>query len=97
MNKTASPKSTQERSPGIRGQLEARSSRGQTRLQSLVEVNVSIAIGFCLSFILQIVLTQVYHKPFSIAENLQWTLWFTVLAIIRGYFLRRFFNWLHQR
>ncbi len=66
-------------------------------MQSLIEVNVSIAIGFFLSLILQVVLTKVYNKPFSFVENLQWTLWFTVLAIIRGYILRRFFNWLHNR
>ncbi len=69
----------------------------QTRIQSLIEVCVSIAIGFCLSLSLQVFLVHHNHVGLSFSQSVEWTAYFTILAIARGYVLRRFFNWLHSR
>lgn len=69
----------------------------QTRLQSLCETLSSIGVGFVLALGLQILLARLYHAPLSLQTNLEWTVWFTLLSIIRSYAMRRFFNWLHSK
>jgi hypothetical protein len=69
----------------------------QTRLQSLVEVCLSIAVGFCLSLLLQVFLVWRDGVNLTLGQSLEWTGYFTILAIVRGYFLRRFFNWFHNK
>jgi NhaP-type Na+/H+ or K+/H+ antiporter len=66
----------------------------QSPRQSLYETLIGIAIGFVLALLLQMLLCWAYNKPFTAAENLEWTLWFTILSVIRSYYVRRFFNWL---
>lgn len=69
----------------------------QSRLQSLVETVGSVAAGFFLAMGLQIILARLYDVPMSIRTNFEWTIWFTLLSIARGYAFRRFFNWLHSK
>jgi hypothetical protein len=69
----------------------------QTRKQSLIEVVVSTALAFWLSVGLQVILAWAYSVPMTLSQNIQWTIWFTLLALVRSYFMRRFFNWLHNR
>lgn len=64
----------------------------QTRLSSFYEVCISTFIGFGLSLVLQTILSQVYHLNTSTSANVQITLWFTILSIVRGYVIRRWFN-----
>lgn len=64
----------------------------QTKLGSLYEVLINIAIGFVLSFVLGHFLYPLYGMPVTLGTNLQITIWFTFLSIARGYVIRRFFN-----
>jgi len=65
----------------------------QTRLESLLEVNLNIALGFFVSLLFwTFFIVPVYDIPVSFVQNLEITGWFTVLAVARGYIMRRFFN-----
>lgn len=65
----------------------------QTKLESLLETCINIAIGFCVSLTFwTFVVVPVWHLPVTMMQNIHITLAFTVLAIARGYVVRRFFN-----
>lgn len=70
----------------------------QSRLHSLIEVCCATVFGFALS----VVVGQLWIYPMhgvhpSWLANSAMTGWFTLLSIVRGYFVRRVFNWLHHR
>lgn len=64
----------------------------QTRLMSMVETITNVAIGLVVSFLSQVVIFKYYDIHISLAQNLELTLYFTVVSIVRSYALRRFFN-----
>lgn len=64
----------------------------QTRLMSMVETITNVAIGLIVSFLSQVVIFKYYDIHISLAQNLELTLYFTVVSVIRGFALRRFFN-----
>lgn len=64
----------------------------QTRLMSMVETITNVAIGLIVSFLSQVVIFKYYDIHISLAQNLELTLYFTVVSILRSYALRRFFN-----
>lgn len=69
----------------------------QTKLMSFVETMTNILIGLVISFLSQVLIFKWYGIHISLAQNLELTLYFTVISIIRSYALRRFFNSLHGR
>jgi len=64
----------------------------QTRTMSMVETITNVAIGLVVSFLSQVVVFKYYDIHISLAQNLELTLYFTVVSILRSYALRRFFN-----
>jgi len=65
----------------------------QTRLESLLEANASVVIGFVISLLFwTFFIRPFYHIHVSFIQNFEITMWFTVLSITRSYFMRRFFN-----
>lgn len=67
--------------------------RGQSRLGSFVEQLFNVGSGFILaSLAWQFVVKPVWNIETSVAENLQITMFFTVLSIARGYVWRRLFE-----
>lgn len=69
----------------------------QSRLHSLLETCASIAIGFVVSVLITAIVMPAYGHRVTFGENLQITAIFTVASILRGYYVRRFFNHLHTR
>lgn len=69
----------------------------QTRLMSMVETITNVAIGLVVSFLSQVVIFKYYDIHISLAQNLELTLYFTVVSIVRSYVLRRFFNSIRRR
>ena len=59
---------------------------------SMVETITNVAIGLIVSFLSQVVIFKLYDIHISLAQNLELTLYFTVVSILRSYALRRFFN-----
>lgn len=64
----------------------------QTKLESFVETCINTAIGYVVALISQLLVFPLagIHVPFS--TNLEIGAWFTVISIIRGYVIRRWFN-----
>lgn len=66
----------------------------QSRKLSLIETFVNIFTGWLISLILMWQVFPLFGINIPMIANLQLSAVFTVAAIIRGYFLRRFFNML---
>lgn len=67
---------------------------GQTLRQSWVEVLAGTAAGFLLSLAAQAFIMPWYGIATSYEQDLGIVTFFTGLSILRGYVVRRFFNWL---
>lgn len=69
----------------------------QSRLESLVEVWINVGIGFVVSFVAYPLVAAWHGLPQDVSTNLQITAFYTVLSVLRGYAIRRWFNSaLHQ-
>jgi hypothetical protein len=64
----------------------------QTRLSSLIEAVINVAIGFVVSLLLTALVLPAYGHHVTFAQNLQITAIFTVASIARSYAVRRWFN-----
>lgn len=64
----------------------------QTRLSSLIEAIINVAIGFVVSLLLTAWLLPAYGHHVTWSENLQITGIFTIASIARSYLVRRYFN-----
>lgn len=65
----------------------------QTRTHSVIEVLVNIGTGFIISALLQqFVVAKIWNLQTSAADNLQITVFFTVVSVIRSYIFRRLAN-----
>ena len=66
----------------------------QTKQQSFIESLTQTAIGFLVSLFTWycILWTELFDITVTFADNLVITGIFTVVSIIRGYFIRRFYN-----
>jgi hypothetical protein len=64
----------------------------QTRLSSLIEAVINVAIGFVVSLVLTALVLPAYGHAVTFSENLQITGIFTIASIARSYAVRRWFN-----
>ena len=64
----------------------------QSKTKSMIETCASIAIGFVVSLILTALVLPAYGHAVTLGDNLQITAIFTIASIVRGYFVRRWFN-----
>lgn len=65
----------------------------QSKLHSFIEANTNVFIGFFISLAFwSWWVVPVYNLPVTFGQNLSITAQFTVLAIVRGYIVRRWFN-----
>ena len=69
----------------------------QSRLSSLAETCISIAIGFLVSLVITHFLLPAYGHKVTLGDNLQITAIYTVASIARGYLVRRWFNGMGNR
>jgi hypothetical protein len=69
----------------------------QTKTQSLIEVLAGTAIGFCIALAAQVLITRHYGIISTFAQDVWITIFFTGISIIRGYAVRRFFNWIWSK
>jgi polysaccharide pyruvyl transferase WcaK-like protein len=69
----------------------------QSKTQSAIEVVAGTTIGFIIAMIAQIYITWQYSISSTLAQDFGITVFFTGISIIRGYAVRRFFNWLASR
>lgn len=64
----------------------------QSRLMSAVETATNIVVGLVVSFMAQLLIFEVYDISITVSQNVEITLFFTLVSIVRSYALRRFFN-----
>ena len=64
----------------------------QTRLQSLIEALVNVAIGMVVSVLLSLVVYPLFGHAFTLGQNIGITIIFTIASIVRSYVVRRWFN-----
>lgn len=64
----------------------------QTKLQSFLEANISTAIGFGLSWAATPFVLAAFGYTVGTGKAFGITAVYTVISIVRGYFVRRFFN-----
>ncbi len=67
----------------------------QTKKQSLFESVVNVLVGFWVAVLIQVLVFPLFEIEATFAENLAISLVFTIVSILRGYILRRFFVWYH--
>lgn len=71
-------------------------NKGQSRKGSAIETVLSTAIGLGVAILTQIAVFPLFAIEVTFGQNLTIAMIFTLVSIIRGFFVRRFFNWLHK-
>lgn len=69
----------------------------QTKSQSAVETCASTAIGFFIAYFASLTVLPLFGFPVTHGQNFWITVIFTAISLIRGFFVRRLFNFLHTR
>ncbi len=68
----------------------------QTRLGSWLETGANIAIGFAINWIANMLILPRFGFHVTGGQAFHIGLFFTAIAIVRGYVLRRAFNRIHR-
>jgi len=69
----------------------------QSRKGSLLEACLNTASGFVLSFLAGLVIFPLLGWDLNPKQNLEAVALFTGISVLRSYFWRRVFNYLHHR
>jgi hypothetical protein len=71
--------------------------KGQTKKVSLLESIINVFVGIFIACLTQMVVFPLFSINISLSQNVYIALIFTAVSIIRSYFLRRVFNFLHVK
>ena len=69
----------------------------QRRKHSAMEAFLNVLIGLVVSTIANMLILPAYGMPFVWRSFGEIALWFTLISIIRSYWVRRLFVWLHDK
>ena len=64
----------------------------QTKLESFIETSSNVAIGWSVALASQFAIFPLFDIHIPIQDNLLISLYFTVIAVIRGFLVRRYYN-----
>lgn len=64
----------------------------QSRIESLLEALTNVAVGFLVALVSQMLIFPLYGIHVPASTNIQITVWFTFISILRSYLLRRLYN-----
>ena len=64
----------------------------QTKRQSLIESLTSTTIGIIIGIVLNLTILPLFDYNITVIDSLWVSLIFTVVSVIRGYVIRRWFN-----
>ena len=64
----------------------------QTKKQSLIETLTSVFVGWLIGVILNLTILPLFDYNITVIDSLWVSLIFTVVSVIRGYIIRRWFN-----
>lgn len=65
----------------------------QTKKMSLIETLTNTGVGFLISLLTTQVVLPHYECSVTFSATFEITMIFTLVSIVRGYAIRRFFNW----
>lgn len=69
----------------------------QTKTQSAIEAVTNVVVGFLINFTATIYLFPFFGWEITISQNLELSVYFTIISLVRSYLLRRFYNWKHVK
>ena len=64
----------------------------QTKKQSFIESLTSVFVGWLIGVILNMLVLPIFDYNITVIDSLLVSLIFTVVSVIRGYLIRRFFS-----
>lgn len=64
----------------------------QTKLESFVETSSNVAIGWVVALASQFAIFPMFGINIPIQDNLLISLYFTIIAVVRGFVVRRYYN-----
>ena len=64
----------------------------QSKRQSLIETLTSVFVGWLIGVILNMLVLPLFDYNITVVDSLLVSLIFTVISVVRGYLIRRFFN-----
>ena len=64
----------------------------QSKKQSMIEASVGTLVGILTSMVTQAIVYPLYGFDVTFSQNLVITFIFTIVSLVRGYLVRRFFN-----
>ena len=64
----------------------------QSKKQSLIETLTNVGIGWFISFIANMLVLPLFGYNINLTDGVLISIIFTVISIIRGYVVRRWFN-----
>lgn len=73
------------------------SLKGQSKKSSLIESCINILIGYAVAIAAQLIIFPVFGINIPLHENLLIGAFFTIVSLIRSYFIRRLFNHLQVK
>lgn len=69
---------------------------GQSKRHSLLEAMLGTFIGFWVAVLSQYIIFPVFGIKVAFSTHVYMGLFFTIVSIIRSYYVRRLFNYLHM-
>lgn len=69
----------------------------QSKRGSLIETVTGTAIGYSVAVVTQVVVFPWFNLQVSTSQNLLIAAVFTIISLVRGYWVRRLFNHMHKR
>jgi len=64
----------------------------QSRKDSIIESLVDVGIGFVISIIATFIINKIHGIEIPVWKNFTMTICFTIVSLVRKYFVRRYFN-----
>ena len=64
----------------------------QSKRESMIETLTSVFVGWLIGVILNLTILPLFDYNITVVDSLWVSLIFTVISVVRGYFIRRFFN-----
>jgi hypothetical protein len=69
----------------------------QSKRGSLIETVTGTAIGYTVAVVTQVIVFPWFNLQVSPSQNLLIAAVFTLISLVRGYWVRRLFNYMHTR
>ena len=68
----------------------------QSKTQSIIETITNVVIGYIVALLSQLAVFPLFDIHIPLSSNIMIGVWFTGIGLVRGYFVRRYFNWRHR-